>query len=317
MLVTIAVTGFIAFRRWTSMHARSAAVAPKVPALAEVTLSGVAQPRTIVNIPAPADGLVTRFMANAGDDVFEGELLAQIKNPKLESAAQAAQETAARSQAHVADLENALIAARLEASRARSDETRVKAELGPAEKNYQTQKELNDQGATPRLTFEKAEKDYQSLKADSETFAKAATVAEDRVASLTSELEEARKTAQAKSQAADEANADLGAGEVHSTVDGVVLGRKGQAGEPVSRDTQDLFQIGTGFDKLQVAVTPDPKSLARIRVGQGVTIVAADLAAPIQGSVREIQAGSVMIDFTNPTGGVKPGQPVRVKIRLN
>lgn len=311
------LVSLIAFKQRNYQPRKTATTAAKPLAPEEVILSGTAQPRTIISIPAPTGGILTRFMANVGDDVFEGELLAQIKNPKLESAAQTAQDEAVRAETHVSDLESALIAARLEASRSRADETRVKAELEPAEKNYQKQKTLNDQGATPRLTFEKAERDYNSLKSDSESFGHIAAAAEERVASLTNELEEARKGAQARIQAADEAKADLGAGEVHSTVDGVVVARKGQPGEPVSRETPDLFQIGTEFNNLQVTVTPDSESLARIRAGQGVTISGADLAAPIQGNVRDIASGSLVVDFANPSPGVKPGKAVQVKVRLN
>src|SRR5579859_5889006 len=89
------------------------AVQPAPPSPKEVVLEGPVEARKVVNIPASTEGVIVRFMANTGEPVFEGELLAQIRNPKLDSAAQAATADAEQAQAHVADLENALLGARL------------------------------------------------------------------------------------------------------------------------------------------------------------------------------------------------------------
>jgi multidrug resistance efflux pump len=261
--------------------------------------------------------VITRFQADVGEDVFEGELLAQIKNAKVDNAAQTAESEATRTQARVADLENSLIGARLEASRARSDETRVKSELERAQRLYTQQKALIDQGATPRLTFEKAEKEYNTYKADAENLGRTAAAAEDRVASLTGELESARKLAESQAQKSDEAKADLGAGEVRSTVNGVVLARNGQAGAPVTRDIPDLFRIGVELNNLQVTVTPPAAVLTRIKPGQAATIEIPDAPGPVIGTVREVQGGQVVVDFTSPAATVKPGRTAKVKLRLS
>ncbi len=287
-----------------------------VPQPVDITLEGPVQARKIVNIPASTDGVITRFQADVGEDVFEGELLAQINNAKLDNVSQTAESGATRAQAKVADLENALIGARLEASRARSDETRTKSELERAQRLYTQQKALIDQGATPRLTFEKAEKEYNAYKADAENLARTAAAAEDRVASLTDELEAARKAAEAQAQKADEAKADLGAGEVRSPVNGVVLTRNGQAGAPVSHDLQDLFQIAVELNNLQVTVKPAADLLPRIRAGQAATVEIADAPGPVAGVVREVQEGRIVVDFTSPAATVKPGRPAKVKLHL-
>ena len=281
-----------------------------------ISLPGRVQAKKIVSIPVPTEGIVERFMADVGEDVFEGELLARIKNAKIDNVAKIAEEDAARSQARVADLEAGLTAARLEGSRARADATRTKAEFDKAEKIYQRQKMLVREGATPRLTFEKAEAEYNKLTADNESFGHLAAAAEERVVSTGKELENARKLAQAKSQEMDEAKADLGAGEVHSPVDGVVLSRHGQAGEAVSRAMQDLFQIGTELTSLQVVLNPDSKLLPKFRAGQPASIQIAEALGAIQGSVREVKAGEVFVDFANPLPAIKPGLTAQVTVEL-
>ncbi len=282
----------------------------------KISLPGRVQAKKIVSVKVPTEGIVERFMADVGEDVFEGELLARIKNVKIDSVAKRAEEDAARSQSRVADLEAGLTSARLEGSRARADATRTKAEFDKAEKVYQRQKMLVQEGATPRLTFEKAEADYRKLMADNESFGHLAAAAEERVTSIGKDLENARKLAQAKSQEMDEAKADLGSGEVHSPVDGVVISRHGQAGEPVNRGMQDLFQIGTELTSLQVALSPDSKLLPKFRAGQIASIQIAEAPGAIQGLVREIKAGEVFVDFASPLPAIKPGLTAQVTIEL-
>src|ERR1700730_889579 len=67
-----------------------------VPTTPEVTVSGQVQAANAVNVPAPVDGTIEDLMANVGDVVIEGKLLARIKNPKLASAESTAQSEAER-----------------------------------------------------------------------------------------------------------------------------------------------------------------------------------------------------------------------------
>ena len=283
----------------------------------EISLQGRIEAKTVLNIPAPADGIIDRFMANVGEDVFEGELLAEIKNGKLDSTAQNAEADAARAQARAADAEAALNAARLEASRSRADAIRTKSDFERAEKVYERQKLLVAEGATPRLVFEKAEAEYNKLKADSESFNQIATAAEDRVTALTKEVESARKMAEAKAQDVSEAKADLGAGEVRSAVNGIVVGRHGQAGEPVSRGVKDLFRIGVDLGTLQVVAPVDPALLSRIRPGQGAQIQIAEAPGAIIGTVREVKAAQVFVEFASPSTSIRPGLTAQVRVPLS
>jgi multidrug resistance efflux pump len=282
----------------------------------EITLQGTVQAKTVVNIPAPVEGTLERMLVEVGDTVYEGQVLASIKNARLNATEESAQADAAKSQARVADLEGASIAARLEASRARADATRARIEYDQAEKAYLRQKMLVAEGATPRLTFEKAERDYNSLKADSESLATLAQKTEEHLATLTNDLESARKMAQSKTQDADEAKAELAGAEVHSTVNGVVVGRRGQAGEPVDRSMANLFQIATDVGSLQVLLTPDSKLLPKIKVGQPALVEIAEAPGGVPGSVREVKAGQVFVDFASPAATIKPGLTAQVKIKI-
>jgi multidrug resistance efflux pump len=314
--VLLVVTGSVSAWRTHSVP-KSATHASKPPApVSEISLTGKIQARTIIDVPAPTDGIVDRFMADAGEDVFEGELLAQIKNARLDAAVKIAQAAVESAQAKSAELESSLVSARLEASRARDDATRAKVELERAEKVYTRQQLLMRAGATPRLAFEKAESDYQKLKADVENSETVAQQAEDREAALAKDLDAAQTLEHHKADELAAAQADLGSGEVRSPVNGIVLARHGHAGEPAEQGPSGLFQIATNLSDLQVVVAPNPAELSRIRVGQGTTVLIAEAPGPVTGTVREIKSDQVFISFASPSKVIKPGLTAQVKLRL-
>src|SRR5216684_4238485 len=186
---------------------------PVLPAETEVSLLGKIQAKNVVNVSAQIDGTIDSYLVDVGEEVFEGELLAHIKNTALDSAHQTAQVDAARAQSHIAELESQIIAARLEASRARSEGVRAKGEYERAEKDYKRQRILVEAGATPRLTYEKAQRDFENAKANYEGLDTMAQNAEDRVASLAKEIDNAKSAAAAKIKELDNAEAQVASGE--------------------------------------------------------------------------------------------------------
>ncbi|MBV8817340.1 MAG: hypothetical protein JO022_03220, partial [Acidobacteriaceae bacterium] len=213
-------------------RARAAAPAPKSnpPVATVITFNGTVQATKIVNVAAPLAGVVERVGAGAGEAVFQGELLATIRDPKVLANAEAAEADLSKERSHVSDLESALIEARLEASRSRADATRAQAELDLAQKSYDRQKLLYTEGATARTTWEKTEANYNRLKEQKEKLEQSAKAAEDRIPSLTRDLEISRAAVQQKTEAMDTAKAEIGMGEVRSPVDGIVLSRHARAG---------------------------------------------------------------------------------------
>lgn len=305
---------------WREQHRQVAQASRPVSAPArveaEVSLQGKIQAKNVVDVGAPIDGILEQYLVDAGEEVFEGEVLARIKNTGLDSVAQSARADAERAQSRANDLESELIAARLELSRARSDVVRAKAEYERTEKVYQRQKMLLDVGATPRLTFEKAEKDYQNAKSDYNGFEGTAQNEEDRVATLAKEIESAKAMVLAKSKDVDNVETQIAGGELRSPVNGLVVSRRGRAGDMVDQGMKDLLQIAVDLSALQVVVDPDPRAVQQIRQGQAALIEVAEAASAIQGTVREVKAGQVFVDFTSPSPVIKPGLTAQVKIKL-
>lgn len=283
----------------------------------EVTLPGVIHARDVLKVAAPIEGVVRVFHVDVGAEVYEGQLLAEITSETLDSAHQLTVVELERAQTRVQNMETALSAARLEASRASADAIRARSELDRATRTYQRQKLLIGEGATPRQTFEKAEREYNAISAESQNLDLVAQHAEERVSSSSRELDAARKILEGKVEEMEVAKARVEAGQVLSPATGIISARRGQAGDEVHPSMEDLFQIATDTTNLEVTVEPSPADLARIKPGLAGWVHVADLPNdPLPAKVTGIEEGKVRLEFANPSPLVRPGQTAQVRIRV-
>jgi HlyD family secretion protein len=317
-LLAVIAGAFWLYRRPRAAQVKVAAVPKAVAQIpAEITLTGTIQPAKIVSVRVPVDGTIDQFLADAGQQVSEGEVLARINNPKLAAAQQAAQLDAEQAQNHLSQMEASLIAARLEVSRSEADAARIKSELERAEKTYASQQTMYREGITPRLVYEKAEQEYNALKTQSQSLAEVAKGAAERVDSITGQLEPARRALAQKTSALEDAQAEMAAGEVNSPADGVVIARRGQPGEPVTPAMADLFQIAVDPTALEVVGAVDAQAASRIRPGQPAAVEIEGVPGTMAGAVREVKAGRVFVEFTSPSAAIKPGMTAQVRIKLS
>lgn len=318
-LIAAATGALVAWKHQQPVHANIPP--PRTPAVfpgTEVIAGGQIRAQKLIAVPPPVDGAIENFQADVGDSVFEGQLLARIKSARLDAAHEQALRDVEQATARAAGLENSVLSARLEASRARAEASQVRGDLERLEKAYLRQEMLMKEGATPRLVFEKTQKEYEKLKADSKSLDDLAAAAEDRLAALSKESDRVKTALTEKTESLEEAQAELAAGEVHSPVDGIVVARRGQPGSDVSRAILDLFQIATDLTALEIAVDVPPSALPRIRAGQQAIVQVAEVAGePLAGVVREVKGGQVIVEFKSPTPSIKPGLTAQVKIKLS
>jgi multidrug resistance efflux pump len=312
VLLALAAVGFFRFHRSKVPPAPLPVASVVAP---EITLTGTIQDAHVVNVPVPVDGAVDQFVANVGQHVSEGQVLARIRNPRFAAALQMAKLDAEQAQNHLSQLESALIAARLEVSRSEADAMRVKSDLDQAEKAFDRQQTMFREGVTPRLAYEKAEREYNSLNAAAQNLATTAKNAADRVDSTTKELDPARKALAQKTSDLEDAEAEMAVGEVNSPADGVVIQRRGKLGQPVTPAISDLLQIAVDPPVLEVVAGIQSQMAARIHPGQTVEIEIASVPSPTAGTVRELKSGQVFIDIPNPSPGIARGMAVHIKIK--
>ena len=282
----------------------------------EASLTGIIQAQKTVLVAAPIDGTIQEVMADAGSQVFQGQVIARIRNGKLDTTLESSTAEVEKLKTRIANLEGSILAARLESSRSQADALRARSELDRAEKAYNRQVLLYKEGATPRLTYEKSEKEYKQAQTESDNLGAVAKNTADRIDSLNLELDNVKKLLEQKNQDLDTARGEVASGELQSPVDGLVLTRKGQPGEPISKTVTDFFTIAVNIAVLQAVVEADPSVQPRIKEGQQAVVRVAEFNEDLGGVVRDVKGSTVVVEFASPTPDIKPGLTARVKIKL-
>jgi multidrug resistance efflux pump len=287
------------------------------PPETELSLPGRIQARHVVPVGVRVSGKLEAFDVEVGQEVYAGQLLAHITNESLKTTQDQAALAVQQAQAQIDDLDRNLIAARLEASRARADAVRARTEFERAEKNFRRQKMLLDAGATPRLVYDKSEKDFNNNRLEFESLRTIADQAESRITAMQKQQESARKDLDDQNKAAEEATAELAAGELHSPVDGIVTARRGEVGDDVNPSIPDLFQIATDLGQLDVVIDANPEALSRVRPGAQALVTVAEMPGEaLAGQVRKAEKNQIIVEFTSPNPQIRPGVTAQVKIKL-
>jgi multidrug resistance efflux pump len=280
----------------------------------EVTLSGKLRPQHVTAVKAEIDADIDSFAVDVGQDVFEGQVLARIGASGLEAQRDAAAAAVTSAEGQVARAETAVAGARMESSRAEADQQRSRSALEKIRAVWDRQQTLYRAGATPKLTWEKTQRDFQTAQQEYEIMDKAARLSAEQVQVALNALSAAQKTLLDRNQEAEAAQGDMQQAEVRSPVDGLVVGRNGEPGKPAGGD---IFEIATDMYALEVALEPTPAVLQRLRPGQPALVLILDMqSAGIPGQVKEIKDNQVVVEFNCPLPAVRPGMSVDVRLKL-
>jgi HlyD family secretion protein len=280
----------------------------------EATVSGKIRPQHIVPVKAGMDGDLDRFLVDVGQDVFEGQELARIGASGLETARAAAEAAVSGAQDQVAGAESAVAAARLESSRADADREHSRMSRDRAQQVWDRQQTLFGAGAGSRQAYEKAQLYFENARQDSEIRDKAARASAEQLTSLQSSLSATRKNLAERNQDLEAAQNNMQSAEVRSPVDGLVIARNGEPGQPAMGD---LFEIATDMFALEVVLEPGPAILNRLRPGQQALVIIPDLqSAGMPGTVKASNGGEVVVEFDCMLPAVKPGMVADVRFKV-
>jgi multidrug resistance efflux pump len=316
ILAAVAGGAFNWIKRSSPQEPTPVANAAKPTAL-DLSLPGKIQALRVVRVGATATGTIESFLADVGQDVAEGQLLAHIGSQGLESAREEAARTVRHAQERVSALESQIIAARLEASRLRADANRARDQLEQSEKTYLHQQMLNREGATPRLVYERSAHNYDTVRAEFSSLDEIARQAQDRTGDLIRKLEDDKRALEDRNAELDSATVQAASAEIRSPVDGVVVARRGERGRVLAPDeANDLFEIAVDLVHLAVEIQPGAAALKRIRAGQGALVFVADLVGAIPGSVKEVRTHDAVIELVSLNAVIRPGMPAQVRMKL-
>jgi HlyD family secretion protein len=316
VLALAAGAGIVIARRHRVEAAKPSAtpVRPAVEA-AEAVLSGRVQPRTILPVGAPAEGVLEAVFVEPGQEVYENQLLGRVHNASLDEAIRQAQASLDQAQGRIVTLNSDALAAKLESSRATAEQSRAQSEFDRLQKIYERQKGLWEAGATARLAFEKSKQDYDEAKAAVARLDDAAKLAAEREKSVAGDLENTNRAVAQSQQALERAKSNQGSAELHSPADGIVFARKAQPGDKVDPSIKDLIEIATQLTSMQISLAPDPLVLVRLRPGQKAKIHIPEITPDeIAGTVREVRGNEAIVDFTSPAPVMKLDLIAQVRI---
>ena len=317
-LALVVAAAFALLRRSAPPKSEPAVnAAPADPAPRDLNLPGKIQAQHVVPVGASVTGAIDAFLVEVGQDVSEGQLLARIGSQSLESAHEEAARVAQNAQEKVNSIESRIIAARLEASRSRAEANRSRDQFERAEKAYLRQQMLNREGATPRLVYEKSEREFETARTEFTSFDELARQAENRVSDLIHELETARQLSGDRNAELETAAVQSAGAEIRSPVNGILVAREGEPGEIVGpEEAKDLFEIAVDLTNLAVVIQPGPAAIKRIRSGQDALIFIADFPGVTPASVQEIRGSDVVVAFISPSPVVRPGMTAQVRLKL-
>lgn len=285
------------------------------PRMEEISLSGTVVAQSVVGVPAPVEGTLESVMVAIGEEVYAGQLLAQIRNTAVEAELRVAEEETIEAEDKANRLESQLIAARLEASRASADLARARSTFQRAEAAWLRSQTLIREGATPRLVHERVERDYLEQKREFESLQGVADAASNRVESLRRQVETAEQRLDEAREEYDLITSELLAADVVATANGLIAGMSAQQGDEVHPEAGELFQIALDLSRLDVVLETEASVSDRAQVGQPARIMIAEIpGGSVSGTVREVREGRIVVEFMSPTPAVMPGMSAQVTI---
>ncbi len=265
-------------------------------------LPGHIEAQQTVAVEMAKPGAIESFLADVGQPVTEGQVLARlVTSASPDSALPPAQ-------ARLAALKSASDQAKLEAAKDKADAQRAKDEAARAAKRFEREQRLMDAGATPRKTFEQAQREAEAASAEAEKLAELSRLAENRTYAIADQMRDAAAAVEAAARQDADSRASLAAAEIHAPATGIVVERKGQIGQT----SGEVFRIGTDLSRLRAvfALTPG------IHQGQELLITVQGVnAAPIHAVVSALDAGTATADFQSLNAAIVPGAPCTVSVQ--
>ncbi len=288
-----------------------------LPSGSEIVLNGRIQAASLLKVMPPIDGVVEEISVKAGEEVYEGQILGKITNSTLVENEREASLEAERAQIRLNTLESELIAARLEDSRLAAELSRARTSVSKDEKTYQRQSVLKREGATPRMTYEKAASDFESSKRELDSAQALSAAMQDKIQKIVKDIESARKTLAEAQEAHDNTKESLAAANLTSPADGLVTAVKKNAGEDVTKGGDGIIEIAVELGRLTVVLEPEPQFVARLKAGDPALVVLAEVPGDgVPGTVKSVEGGNVVVEFSSPTPLVRPGATASVRLKL-
>ncbi len=247
-----------------------------------------------VRVGARISGKVERLLANVGDAVSKGQVVAELEKADLEALVAQRQAELDLARAKFASVE-ALLPKEIEKARFEVAESEATFKLAESVLGRVRQLRLRQPGAVSLDEVEQAEERYNVAQARLALARNALQLAETRYAE---ELRQAEAEVARAGWALENARVELAYATITAPIDGVIASVSTEEGETVAAGMQaPTFVTIIDLERLQVDAYVDEVDIGKVEVGQrAVFTVDAFPAAEFEGKVSAIYPKAVIQD---------------------
>lgn len=238
-----------------------------------VQATGTINPVNIVPVGSVVSGNVVAVSVDFNSQVKKGDVLAQIDPVPFQTALAQAEASYQNAVANVSNLEAQIAnstanVATMKANVAKAHATTI--DMGTQQKRTAI---LAQQGVMSAQQNDDAQAAYDEAVAAENATAAQEKQAEAQLASTVAQRDQAKAQVAIQKAAVDSAKLELSYCTIHAPIDGTVINRTVNVGQPVAASLQapNLFSIGQDLQHMMVYSNTDEADVGRIKVGKQAT----------------------------------------------
>jgi HlyD family secretion protein len=292
-----------------------------------VQATGTINPVNIVPVGSVVSGNVVSLSVDFNSQVKKGDVLAQIDPVPFQMALAQAQADYQNATANVTSLEAQIQTSRANVDNMKANIAKAQATLNDADVTLKRTKMLAEEGVYSQQQKDDAQATYDGAVASLNAAQAQEAQAEAQLNATIAQRDQAKAQVQMKKAAVDAARLQLSYCTIRAPIDGTVINRTVNVGQPVaaSLEAPNLFSIGEDLKHMLVYSNTDEADVGRIKVGKQATFrVDSFPRETFYGTVSQVRMNATtiqnvvtyntMIAFDNPDLKLFPGMTAYVSI---
>src|SRR5579863_998907 len=238
-----------------------------------VQATGTINPVNTVSVGAVVSGNVVSVSVDFNTQVKKGDVLAQIDPVPFQTALAQAQASYQNAVANVANLEAQIANSTANVGTMKANVAKAHATTIDMGTQQQRTKSLAEQGVFSPQQRDDAQANYDEAVAAENAAVAQEKQAESQLAATIAQRDQAKAQVLIQKAAVDSAKLQLSYSTIVAPIDGTVINRTVNVGQPVAASLQapNLFSIGQDLKHMLVYSNTDEADVGRIKVGKQAT----------------------------------------------
>jgi HlyD family secretion protein len=295
-----------------------------------VQATGTINPVNTVPVGSVVSGNVVSVTVDFNSQVKKGDILAQIDPVPFQIALSQTTASYQNAVANVANLEAQIGTSTANVSTMKANVAKAHAttiDMGTQQKRT---KLLADQGVLSAQQNDDAQANYDQAVASENAAIAQEKQAESQLAATVAQRDQAKAQMQIQNAAVNSAKLELSYCTIKAPIDGTVINRTVNVGQPVAASLQapNLFSIGQDLKHMLVYSNTDEADVGRIKVGKQATFrVDSFPRETFSGTVAQVRMNATtiqnvvtyntMVAFDNPDLKLFPGMTAYISIPVS